>query len=89
MVNDKERAKDLAKAVGLNTHRLRKLQGWSQTELAKRVGASYVQINRVENGHNLPSSDLLYLLADVFGVSTDTLRQTTLLHDSENLAQTA
>lgn len=82
-------SKILSKSIAANVTRLRKLRGWSQTQLAKEAGASFVQINRIENAHNVPSAELLYSLADVFGVSADTLRQTGLQQSEEKIAQTA
>lgn len=52
---------------------LRKEHGWSQGELAERVGADPAQISRYENGRITPSADIIVRLADTFGVSTDYL----------------
>lgn len=65
----------LKKTIASNVTRIREDRGWSQDQLAKAIGVSRVQINRVEMARALPGSDLLYSLADVLGVSTDTLRQ--------------
>jgi len=56
-----------------NTKRLRKEKGWSQTELAERIGAHLAHISRVEAGKYLPSLDTAIKLANVFEVSIDYL----------------
>lgn len=81
--------KTLKATIAANVIRLRKLRGWSQTRLAEEVGACFAQINRIEKAHNVPSAELLYSLADVFGVSADSLRQATLQHSDGKIAQTA
>jgi putative transcriptional regulator len=45
---------------------LRAEQGWSQAELATRVGVSRNSINAVENGKFDPSLPLAFRIADVF-----------------------
>ena len=52
---------------------LRKEHGWSQGELAERVGGDPAQISRYENGRITPSADAGVKLAEVFDVSTDDL----------------
>ncbi len=45
---------------------LRAEKGWSQADLAYRVGVSRNSINSVENGKSDPSLPLAFLIADVF-----------------------
>ena len=52
---------------------LRKEHGWSQGELAGKVGADPAQISRYENGRITPSADVVVRIAEVFDVSTDYL----------------
>ena len=66
---------ELKRHVSQNIIRLRKAQSIPQGELADRIGISRVQLNRIENGHNLPSVELLYAIADELGVSADDLRK--------------
>lgn len=66
---------ELREVLAANILRLRLDKGWSQKELATRLGVSFVTVNRLENGHASPSAELLYTLADVLGVTTDTFRQ--------------
>ncbi|MFK7004694.1 transcriptional regulator [Flavobacterium covae] len=45
----------------------------TQTELADKVGLTYVQIGRYEKGKSTPSADVLQKLANVLNTSTDYL----------------
>jgi len=51
----------------------RKHKSWSQAELAVRVGVTTGHISRLENGHFLPSIDLLKALAQALEVTADYL----------------
>ena len=56
--------------------RIRELRcacGWSQVELAKRLGLSKQTISNWENDNIQPSIEMLMRLSKVFGVSTDYL----------------
>ena len=52
---------------------LRKEHGWSQADLATRVGGDAGQISRYENGKITPSVDVVVRLAEIFDVNTDYL----------------
>ncbi|MBO0846563.1 MAG: helix-turn-helix transcriptional regulator [Nocardioides sp.] len=52
---------------------LRKEHGWSQAELAAKIGGDAAQISRYENGRITPSADVIGRLAEVFDVTTDYL----------------
>jgi transcriptional regulator with XRE-family HTH domain len=52
---------------------LRTENNLTQSELAEKVGLTYVQIGRYEKGKSNPSSDVLQKLASVLGTSTDYL----------------
>ena len=52
---------------------LRKQKGWSQPELARRVGTSGPIIGRYERGEMTPSIEVAKKLADAFGVTLDYL----------------
>jgi transcriptional regulator with XRE-family HTH domain len=45
----------------------------TQSELAQKVGLTYVQIGRYEKGKSTPSADVLQKLANVLNTSTDYL----------------
>jgi transcriptional regulator with XRE-family HTH domain len=52
---------------------LRKAKGWSQPELAKRIGTSRPIIGRYERGEMMPSIEVAMRLVQVFGVTLDYL----------------
>jgi transcriptional regulator with XRE-family HTH domain len=52
---------------------LRKEHGWSQADLATRVGGDAGQISRYENDKITPSVEAVIRLAEIFDVSTDYL----------------
>lgn len=52
---------------------LRKKQGWTQEELAKKINVSPQAVSKWENDVSLPDVGLLSTLADTFSTSIDTL----------------
>lgn len=52
---------------------LRELHGYTQTELAKRLGITRSSVNAWEIGISVPSTQLIVELAAIFKVSTDYL----------------
>jgi len=46
---------------------LRAEKGWSQADLAEKLGVSRQAINAIETGKHDPSLTLAFALADVFG----------------------
>jgi putative transcriptional regulator len=50
---------------------LRAEKGWTQAELASRVGVSRNSINAVENGKFDPSLPLAFSIADAFGLTIE------------------
>ncbi|MDI7226566.1 helix-turn-helix domain-containing protein [Leptospira santarosai] len=63
----------LAEKLGTNIRSLRSKKGWSQTELADKIGVHLTHINRIENGKYLPSVDTIVLLAEALESSLDIL----------------
>lgn len=59
--------------LGLRIALLRIEKGWSQAELAKRIGVSPSAVGMYEQGRREPSLALLVCLAHVLGVTTDYL----------------
>ena len=53
--------------------RLRREKGWTQEQLARELGISYQAVSKWENELSSPDLSALPLLADLFGVSIDTL----------------
>jgi putative transcriptional regulator len=50
---------------------LREGRGWTQQELADRVGVSRQSINSIERNRYVPSLELALLFAAVFEIPTD------------------
>jgi transcriptional regulator with XRE-family HTH domain len=65
--------KDVTMPLGETVKALRKERGWSQGDLATRVGGDAGQISRYENGKISPSVDVVVKLAEAFDVATDYL----------------
>lgn len=59
--------------IGERIKTLRKEAGWSQGELAEKVGGDARQLSRYENGRITPSLDAAMRLAEAFNVSLDHL----------------
>lgn len=66
------REKNSLKAhIGETIRTLRKERGWTQEDLARRIGMSRKHISYYENAHVLPREKTLSKLADVFGIKVD------------------
>lgn len=52
---------------------LRKSHSLTQTQLGSQVGLSKAVVSKYENGMGYPSFDVLVMIADFFGVTTDFL----------------
>lgn len=59
--------------LGQRICELRSALGWSQVQLAKRVGAAKQTISNWENENIQPSIEMLVRLSKIFGVTTDYL----------------
>ena len=59
--------------LGARIALLRKNSGWSQADLARRLGISASAVGMYEQGRREPSSELLVAMAREFGVSVDYL----------------
>lgn len=59
--------------MGAIIMRLRKEKGFTQEQLANELGISYQAVSKWETGNSCPDIAALPLLADLFGVSIDTL----------------
>ena len=65
--------KDVSKVVSINLCKLRKLKKLTQAELANKFNFSDKTISKWESGESLPSIDVLYKLAEFYGVSLSDL----------------
>ena len=63
----------IEKRFGKKILELRKARGWSQQELARKLGTSGVIVGRYERGEMVPSIKVASKLAEVFGVTIDGL----------------
>ena len=52
---------------------LRKKNGWSQEELAEKVGVSRQAISKWESAQSVPDLDKILRMSEIFGVTTDFL----------------
>lgn len=59
--------------IGNKITELRKQHNFSQTELAKQLGASRTIVGNYERNENTPSIDMILKLSKVFNVSIDYL----------------
>ena len=59
--------------LGSRIQELRRLNKFSQTELAEKIGVSKSQMIRYESKGGQPPADILNKLADIFGTSVDYL----------------
>ncbi len=59
--------------IGTRIRERRKEKGWTQKDLAQRIGTSYKYISHVENGVKFPSLEMLICLARELDVSLDYL----------------
>lgn len=59
--------------LGSKITELRKLKGWSQTDLANKASVSRVIIGRYERDEAVPSIDVAKRIADAFEISLDNL----------------
>lgn len=59
--------------LGMRIAILRASKGWSQTELARRIGVSASAVGMYEQGRREPSLGILLRLAQELGATTDYL----------------
>ena len=59
--------------LGERIRQLRKEAGWSQAELAEKIGADAGRVNKYEAGRMAPAAETLVRLAEVLNVSIDYL----------------
>ena len=63
----------LAQALGQRLRSLRKERGWTQTELAQKMGLHFTIVGYYERGTHYPPLPTLTKLATLLGVSLDEL----------------
>jgi transcriptional regulator with XRE-family HTH domain len=62
-----------AAAFGKRLKELRTKRGWSQQQLADRIGMGVAQINRYERGRSQPTLEAIQKLTTAFRISADEL----------------
>ncbi len=62
-------------SIGERIKELRAAKKLTQTELAKKVGLTYIQVGRYETQKSKPSSEVLQKLANALDTTTDFLMQ--------------
>ena len=63
----------MAEALGNRLREAREAAGWTQAELAERIGVSRKTVNTVENGVFVPSTVVALKLAGALGCPVETL----------------
>ena len=63
----------MSETIGKNIRKLRKERGLTQEELAELLGVSFQAVSKWENKSGLPDISQVVPLANIFGVTTDTL----------------
>lgn len=63
--------------LGEKLQRLRRARGWTQEQLAERMGVSRQSLSKWESDAALPDTANVIALADLFGVTTDYLLRKT------------
>ena len=59
--------------IGKRMRDLREASGFTQEELAEKIGVNVLQINRYEHNKNNPTSDIAAKIATALNTSTDYL----------------
>ena len=59
--------------LGDKITKLRKQNGWSQEELAEKLGISRQSVSKWESGQSIPDIDKIIRMSGLFGISTDYL----------------
>lgn len=73
MAKKPRQGRDTIPGLGDRVRELRSARGWSQNDLAQRVGCWASQISQIEGGLRAPSLKLGRAIALAFGIPTDYL----------------
>ena len=63
----------MAEALGNTLRAARAARGWTQADLAERIGVSRKTVNTVENGVFVPSTLIALKMARAFGMAVEEL----------------
>jgi len=61
--------------LGDMIHNLRRRKGWTQQQLAERIGTNYSHISKWERGDHIPSEDYLPKLSEALSVPLDIIKR--------------
>lgn len=61
------------KSCGLRIRRARVLKGWTQSQLAERLGVAYQQVHKYETGYNRVTLEMAARIAAATGATLDWL----------------
>lgn len=75
--------------LGLRVSRLRQDKGWTQKELASKVGVTQNHISRIEKDRMQPRRSTVKALAEAFEIQPDDLEALALVPDDETSTQLA
>ena len=64
---------ELALYIGNKIKEYRKINNWTQTDLAEKIGIGKTTIGNYEKGYRSPKKDTMFDIANIFGVSIDDL----------------
>lgn len=65
--------RNLEQTVAINLAELRRSKGWTQAELAEKINYSDKSVSKWERGEGLPDLKVLMQLAQMYGVTLDSL----------------
>ena len=62
---------DIKANIANNIVELRKRKKWTQAELAEKINYTDKAVSKWERGESTPDVDVLYNMAEIFGVTVD------------------
>lgn len=73
-------------SLGNNIRKLRQAHGWSQTELAEKVGVTAAYIGMLERSEKEPKLSTLIRIANIFETGLDSLLSEKLISERRSIA---
>lgn len=78
---------DFLKKFGKRVNELRKKQGFTQEQLAEKIGIGIRSLGKIENGNNFPATDNLEKLVSALNVTTSEMFNFEHLQNPKNLTE--
>src|SRR5580704_9194638 len=66
-IGDASEVKNLSRSITSRLRQERELRGWTQSEVAERIGSTRINVGRWENGAYFPSPYYRQKLGELFG----------------------